>query len=107
MEVCSILIQDNVTSRKKLQDLWQETIGNSGSSNKIETISVGCHRKVQSLDGSQESQVFQRTSQIKWITDTMVFETTRLWFYIMPHTWENEHKDKHFIKKGLGGHKRR
>jgi len=46
METYNILIQNNVASRKELQDLQQRIIGNSRSSTKIETISVGCHRKI-------------------------------------------------------------
>ena len=52
METYSIFIQYNATSRKELQDLQQGTIGNSRNLNKIEIISVGHHRKVQSLDRS-------------------------------------------------------
>ena len=65
METYSIFIQDNTTSRKELQDLWQRTISNSRSPNKIETIFVGHHKKVWSLDRSQKSQVFQEALQTK------------------------------------------
>ena len=58
METKYVVIKDNTSSWKKLQDIWQGTIGHSVGSNKIETISIGCYRKVWSLDQSQESQVF-------------------------------------------------
>ena len=50
METDSVFIQDNATSRNKLQDIWQGTTGNCGSFNQVETIFVGCYGKVQSLD---------------------------------------------------------
>ena len=65
METNSILIQDNITSRKELQDIQQRTTSYYGSSNQVETIFIEHHRKVQSLDRSQESQVLQETLEIK------------------------------------------
>ena len=62
MEAYCIFVKNNATSRKKLWDLWQETIGNSKSPNKMKTISIGHYGKVWSLDRSQKSQVFQGTS---------------------------------------------
>ena len=62
MEGYSIFIQDNTTGRKKLQYLWQGAIGNSRGSNKIETIFVGCHKKVWSLDRLLKPQILQETS---------------------------------------------
>ena len=42
MEAYHIFIQNNATSRKKLQDLQQRITYNCESSNKIEIILVGC-----------------------------------------------------------------
>jgi len=59
MEANQIFIKNNASSRKKLQDLQQKTTSNSRNLNKIETIPIRYSRKVQSLDGLQESsQVF-------------------------------------------------
>jgi len=43
METNSISIKNNITSRKKLQNLQQGTTGNSRSFDEIETILVGHH----------------------------------------------------------------
>jgi len=43
METNSILIQNNATSRKELQNLQQRTTGNCGSFGEIATISVECN----------------------------------------------------------------
>ena len=68
METDSILIQKNATSRKKLQNLQQRTTGNCGSFGKMATISVGYNRTIWNLDGPWEPEIFQRTSQTKWMT---------------------------------------
>ena len=99
MEIYSILIQDNATGRKELWDLWQRIIGNSRSSNKIKTISVGHHRKIQSLDRSWKSQIFHGTSQIEWMISEMVLKITRLWFHIIPYSGKNKYKSRHPIKQ--------
>ena len=62
METYSVFIQDNTTSKKELQDLWQGIISNSRNLNKMETIFIGCYRKVWSLDRPWKSQIFQETS---------------------------------------------
>jgi len=62
METNCILIKNNVDNWKKLQDIWQETISYSGSSNKIEIILIRYHWKVWGLDRSWKSQVLQRTT---------------------------------------------
>ena len=43
METNSILIQDDTTSRKELQNLQQRTTGNCESFGEMVTISVGCN----------------------------------------------------------------
>ena len=43
METTSIFIQNNTTSRKKLQNLQQRTTGNCGSFGEMITISVECN----------------------------------------------------------------
>jgi len=47
-------------ARDILRDIWQRTASDSRGSNKMETILIGCHRKVQSLDKSQKFQVLLR-----------------------------------------------
>jgi len=44
METDCILVKNNASN--KLQDIQQETIGHSESSNKIKTILIGYYRKV-------------------------------------------------------------
>ena len=44
----------------------------------METILVGCHQEVWSLNRLWESQVLQRTTQVKYMISKMVFEVTRL-----------------------------
>jgi len=56
-------IKDNAASQKKLWDIWQRTTSYSESLNKIETIPIKCHKKVQNLDNLWESQIFLRTIQ--------------------------------------------
>ena len=68
METDSILIQNNATSGKKLQNLQQRTTGNCGSFGKITTISVGCNGTIWNLDRLWEPEIFQGTSQTKWMT---------------------------------------
>ena len=68
MEIDSIFIKNNATSRKELWNLWQGTTGNCRSLNKMETISVGYNGTFQNLDRPWEPEIFQGTSQIKWIT---------------------------------------
>jgi len=63
IEANHIFIKDNISSWKKLWDIWQRIIGYNKSSNKMETILIEYQRKVQSLDQPQKSQVFQRTTQ--------------------------------------------
>ena len=59
METDSILIKNNATSRKKLQNLWQGTTGNYRSLNEMETISTGCNGTIWDLDRQQELEIFQ------------------------------------------------
>ena len=47
----------------KLWDIWQRITHNSGSYYKVETIFVGCHKEIWSLDRSQKSQIFSGTTQ--------------------------------------------
>ena len=47
-------------TRDILRDIWQKTTSYCRGSNKMQTILIGCHRKVQSLDKSQKSQVLFR-----------------------------------------------
>ena len=65
METNSLPIQDNATSGKELWDIQHRTIGHCGNFNQVETILIGCNRKVWSLDRPQKSQVFQGTSKAK------------------------------------------
>jgi len=79
MEANQNFIQNNASSRKKLQDLDQRTTSNSRNLNKIEIIPIRHSRKVQSLDGLQESsQVFQRTTQNQWMKNKMVSQIVGL-----------------------------
>jgi len=50
VETDSVSIEDNATCRKKLQNLRQRVIGNSGSSDQVETIFVGCIGNIQNQD---------------------------------------------------------
>ena len=65
METDSILIQDNATSRKELQNLWQRITGDCGSFGEIAIISVRCKRTIWNLDEPWESEIFLGTSQAK------------------------------------------
>ena len=58
IETNSLPIQDNVTSKKKLQNLQQRTTSNCGSLSKVETISTGHNGTIWNLDGSWKPQVF-------------------------------------------------
>ena len=78
METYCISIENNATSRTKLQDLRQRIVSNCGIHHKIETISTGHHKNIGSLDRSQKSQVLSRTTQTQWKTSKMVSETARL-----------------------------
>ena len=79
MEANKIFIKNNASSRKKSQYLQQRTTSNSRNLNKIEIIPIRHSRKVQSLDGLQESsQVFQRTTQNQWMTNKMVSQIAEL-----------------------------
>ena len=79
MEANQIFIKNNASSRKKSQYLKQRTTSNSRNLNKIEIILIRHSRKVQSLDGLQESsQVFQRTTQNQWMTNKMVSQIAGL-----------------------------
>ena len=101
METDNILIQNNITSRKELQNLWQRTTGNCGSFDKIATIFVGYNGTIWNLDRPQEPEIFQWTSQAKWMTSKMVSEAARLQFYFMTYSEKDKHKGRHFVKKGL------
>ena len=65
METNHIFIKDNVSSRKKLWDLQQRTISNSGSFSQMKAIPLECYWKVQTLDLSQKSQVFLEKTNIR------------------------------------------
>ena len=57
METNSLPIQNDTTSRKKLWNLQQGTIGNCRSLNKIEAISTECDGTIWNLDRLQKPQV--------------------------------------------------
>ena len=57
MKAHCVFIQNNATSRKELQNLWQRIVGNHGSFKKIEIIFIGHYREIQSLNRLQKSQV--------------------------------------------------
>jgi len=42
------------------------------------TISVGCGRTIQNLNGPQKSEIFQRTPQVKWMTSQVISKITKL-----------------------------
>ena len=63
MKTYHIFVKDNAICRTKLWDLQQKTTCHSRSPYKIKTILIEHHRKVWSLDGSQKSQVLQKTTQ--------------------------------------------
>jgi len=63
------------------------------------TILVGYHGEIQSLDRLWESQVFQRTAQVKWITGKMIFEVTRLWLHTVTYSRKDKYQDRYFIKE--------
>ena len=107
METHCVFIKDNATSRKELQDLRQGTIGNCRSLGKMETISTGRSGNIRNLDRPQESEIFPRTSQIKWTTSKMVLEIAGLRFCFTTYPWEDKHKSRHSFKKGPSGYKRR
>ena len=44
----------------------------------METISTGYNRTIQDLDRPWELEIFQETSQVKWMTGQMLFEAARL-----------------------------
>ena len=46
IETYCIFVKNDVTSRKKLQDLWQRTTHSSKSPYKVEVIPTGHHREV-------------------------------------------------------------
>ena len=50
METNSIFIKNNVTSRKKLQNLQQEATSNSRDSSQVETVLTGHNKNIQILD---------------------------------------------------------
>jgi len=54
----------------------------------METMLIGCQRKVQSLDQLQKSQIFWKTTQTQWTTSKIISQVARLWFYI-PDTKED------------------
>ena len=63
------------------------------------TILVRCHGEIQSLDRSWESQVLQRTAQVKWITGKMVFGVTRLWLHTVTYSRKDKYQGRCFIKE--------
>jgi len=68
----------------------------------VETIFVGCHWKIQSLDRLWKSQVLPRTSQVEWTTSKIISKVTGLWLYIMTYSRKNKYQSKGFIKKRSG-----
>ena len=100
METDSIFIQNNATSRIKLWNIQQKTIGHYRSSNQVETISTRCHREVQSLDRSCKFQVFQRAIKTKWMIGKMVPQIIGLQLYTITHTRENKYESRHSLKEG-------
>ena len=107
IETYYIFVKNNATSRKKLWNLQQRTTCSSRGPYKMEAISTEYYREVWSLDRSQKSQIFQRTTQTQWTTSKMVFEVTRLWLHIIPHTRENKHQGWFFIKERLSRYQER
>ena len=91
METHCVSVQDNATSRKELQDLWQGTTCYSGSFNKMETIFAGHYWEIQSLDRPWKSQVFLKTSQVEWTTSKIVSKVTRLQLYTMIYSRKSEY----------------
>jgi len=65
----------------------------------MKTIFARHYREIQSLDRSQESQVFQRTTQAKQMTSKMVFEVTRLQLLTMTYSGKDKYQSRCFIKK--------
>ena len=107
VETNSISVKDNATHRKELWDLQQGIIGNSRSSDQVETIFTRHVENIRNMDRSQKPEVFPRTSQIKQKTCKIVSEVARLWLYTMIYSRENEYQSRYPIKKGLGEYKRR
>ena len=107
METDSVSVKNNVTSKKKLWNLWQGATSNSRGPNQVETISTGHYGTFWSLDGSWKPKVLPRTSQVKWKTSSIVFEITRLWLYIEAYTGKDEHESGHPFKKGSSKYERR
>ena len=70
------------------------------------TIFVRYSGTIQNLDKLQKSEIFQRTTQVKWKTGQMVSKVTRLQFHIMTHIWKDKYKSRYSIEKELGGHSR-
>ena len=106
IETYHILIKDNATGRTKLWNLWQRISHNNRSHYKMEIILAGCHREIWSLDGSRKSQILQRATQTQWITSSIVFEITRLWFHTMTYSRKNKYEGRCSIKKGSYQHYR-
>ena len=67
----------------------------------METISTGYNRTIQDLDRPWELEIFQETSQVKWMTGQMVFEAARLWLYSIAYFREDKHKDVQLLKEEL------
>ena len=63
METHHFFIKNNAASWKELWDIQQRIVYNNGSSCKIKIIFTEYHREIWSLDRSQESQIFLRTTQ--------------------------------------------
>ena len=72
----------------------------------METISTRCNGTIQDLDRPQELEIFQRTSQVKWITGQMIFEAAGLQLHSMAYSRKNEHEGRHLVKKRLSKHER-
>ena len=62
METGRFSIKNNVTHRKKLWNIRQETTGNSWSTRQIATIPIRCSQEIWSMDRSRKSQVLQKTT---------------------------------------------
>ena len=107
METDSILIKNNVTSKKKLQNLQQGTTGNSRGFIQVKTIPVGCNGTFWSLDRPWKLKILLRTLQVKWTTSSVVLKVTGLWLYTETYTGKDEYKGRYSFKERTSEHQRK
>ena len=99
METNNISIEDDTTSRKKLQNIWQGTTSNSRSFDEMEAISVGHYETLESLDRPWKLKVFLRASQNKQMTSSVVLEVTRLWLHSAIYSRQDKYKGRYSFKE--------